>query len=319
MEKYKKILRWVLAACCLGYVVWFFVKNTDQLRLLSEIRPVKIVAMGLFFLIGQMLTSYRFKQVLQKSSGRKLPTFKWFKLFILGRFLNLTIPQSGNVYRGVVLKKTYSISYTDYIASFVSFSWMYFCLSLLLAMAVVMITEPSFLIAGYRAVNLLGVLCAIALGGPVLVHFVLPSWKSSVRYIGWLQNKCSEVLRISVQNMADVGYISRFIFLSLLIYFNNMALFYVAFSTFGANVSLSALALFLVVFSLSNRIIITPGNLGLREIAFMIAAKQMNLEMAQAILASAAIRVISTIVLVSMGMVFGGINVLRHRDDNSTD
>lgn len=317
MGRYKRILQWVLAVCCLGYLVRFFVKNTEELKVLGNVRPSTIAAMGLFFLIGQLLTSFRFQVVLEKSSGKKLPYWKWFKIFILGRFLNLLFPQFGNLYRGVTLKKTYSITYTKYIASFFSFSWMYFCLNLILALSVVLITEPSFLIGRYKATHFLCILIATALGGPVLLHLVLPARKSSVRYIAWVQEKSSEVLRVSVQNMADAPYMAKFISLSIIIYFNNLVLFYLAFSTFGASVSLSPLVLFLVLFALSNRIILTPGNLGIREIAFGKVSSQMNIGMAEGILVSAVIRLIATIIIASLGIIFGGLDILRSRNSES--
>lgn len=312
-RKFKKPLQWFLAACCVVYIVSFFVKHPDDLKVLKEISPDRVILLIAVYMTGQLLTSYRFLLVIRKSSSQKLSFSKWFKLFILGRFLNQVVPQAGNLYRSVVLKKEHSITYTQYIASFFAFSWMHICSNLIFGLIVILVIQPDFQIGSIKAVHLIMILIVLGIGIPIVLRYLLPPQESNKSFFSWTREKVSEVLNISVQNLTNFSYMTRFTVLGLLLYCNTIALFYLSFSMFGADVSLSAIALFLVLMTLSNRVIITPGNFGMRELAFGVAADLMNIGMDKGILVSTLIRIVGLLIIITLGTIFGGVDILRNR------
>lgn len=317
LAKYKKIVQWVLTLLCAGYIVSYFMRNADDLKVLGNVRPATIGAMAAVYLVGQFLSCYRLRLVLETCSGEKLPFVKWFKVFILGQFLNNVVPQAGNVYRSMTLKRDHSISYTNYIAGFFCFTWMHICMNLIFALIIVSITAPDFTIGTYKALHLLIGLIVCGVSGPIVLRFVLPAGRTSTSAFSWTRNRFAEVLHISVRNLTDIPYMTKFLISGVLVYANAMFLFYLSFSAFDADVSFAPLALFMVVLTLSNRIIITPGNIGMREIAFGIASEQMNIGMAEGILVSALIRVVGLIFITCLGMIFGGIDLLRNKADKT--
>jgi len=179
LAKYKKIVQWALAFLCVGYIVSYFMRNADDLKVLGNVRPATIGALAVVYLVGQLLSCYRLRLVLETCSGEKLPFVKWFRVFILGRFLSMIIPQAGNVYQSMTLKKNHSISYTKYIASLICFTWMDVCMNLIFALIIVSITAPDFTIGTYKALHLLVGLIVCGVSGPIVLRFVLPAGRSS--------------------------------------------------------------------------------------------------------------------------------------------
>ncbi len=111
----------------------------------------------------------------------------------------------------------------------------------------------------------------------------------------------------------------KFFLSGVLLFANSMAQYYFSFYAFGIKAGMAPLALFLVVIILSNRVVLTPGNLGLRELAFGIASDQMSIGMTQGILVSAIIRVIGIFFTAILGIIFGGITLLKTKPVDSGD
>lgn len=317
MNRYKKILRWVLAACCLAYIIWFFAKNTEKLRLVLNLHPLILVGLACLFVLGHSLYSYRFKIVLEKCSGGSIPFWPWFKMVMLGRFLSTFAPQAGNIYRGVCLKKNYQVSYTRYASSFFSFTWMDTCINMIYTVAIVLVVKPDLRIANFKALDFLVPLTTAIAVTPILLVFVFRLIKFRSRFLSWLHAKLSEMLTVSVSNLRDGVYMLKLVLTGIIAFINSIAMFYLCFLSLDMPASLPTLALFYVILRLSNHVIITPGNLGIRELAYGILSEQMYIGQAEGILISAIIRVLSICVIISLGTLFGGIDLLRRRKDYS--
>jgi hypothetical protein len=124
LNKLKKILRLVVVLICIIYLVRFFYKNSDTLNLAFNLNIATIISIIALQFLYYPLLAILLKTILEKCSGRKLPFWGWFKIFILSTFLNFVLSQVGNVYRAVQLKSEYNVSYTRYVSSFLSFAWM---------------------------------------------------------------------------------------------------------------------------------------------------------------------------------------------------
>ena len=59
-----------------------------------------------FYLIYLVIVSYRTLLILNELNNKDLKYTDWFKLNIKGRFINKLVPQGGNIYKGVILKKS---------------------------------------------------------------------------------------------------------------------------------------------------------------------------------------------------------------------
>jgi uncharacterized membrane protein YbhN (UPF0104 family) len=313
--KYKRIIRWIVMSGCLAYIVWFFAENRQELAQIARINPVYLGLMGVLFLTAHLIYSFRSRIILTKCSGIRLALWPWFRLAVLGRFLSTFIPQAGNIYISIRLKREYKIPYTHYAGSFFSFVWLDTCLNMVYAVLVVLLVRPDLMLGNLRALPVLIVIAiGIAAGPPLLV---LISRKISFvnRRLVWLHAKLSEMLRLAVISIGDARYTLKVIGTGLLAFTNSLLLLYLSFRSLGMEVNMPALALFYVLLKISTEILITPGNIGPREIAYGILSELMGIGMAQGIAVSVIIRVLGTGTVMILGSCFGGIDLLRHKED----
>lgn len=313
----KNLIRFVITISCIVYIITFFLQNKKDFKIILSASPGYLIAMTALFVTGHIIYSFRFKIVLEKCSNSPLPFWSWFKIFILGRFLGTFASQTGNIYKSISLKKNFAVSYTRYASSLFSFAWLDTCFNLLYAMAIVLMVKADLRIANFKALNLLLLLIAVIATAPLLLEFGFRQLNFRNRYLSWLHEKLSEMLKVSVSSLSDPTYIFKIVLTGIIALINAVALFYLCFKSLAINVTLPSLALFYVVLKLSAQIIITPGNLGVRELAFGILSDQMNIGMAQGLIVSAIIRILGTSVIIALGTFFGGINLLHHRKDYS--
>jgi uncharacterized protein (TIRG00374 family) len=261
-----------------------------------------------------LLYSWRFQFILQKCGSRKIAFWQWFKILIIGNFLNLVFSQLGNVYRSVKLKKEHDISYTSYITTLASLAWMDTWMNLILAIVIILSIKPDLKIGSFSAFFLLIIICAVIIILPVMVSFFLRFIRFKNRYLDWTKSKLSQVLTTTLDNIKDVSFLLKIILLGIVIFILTVSSYYVLFAGFDMRLTLPVLAVFCTLLSLSTFFVITPGNIGIQEIAFGFISQQLGIGMAQGILVSIVGRIISTALTILLGVLFGGMNVIKYRN-----
>ncbi len=317
-HRWAQAARWGLMAVCLSYLAWFFMRNRDTLEVAFSLRPGLLAGILLLQLVYYGLQGWRFRIVMEKCSGVRLPMWPWLRLFILGRFLNIMLSQAGNVYRSVRLKRDFGVSYTRYIGGFASMLWLDTCMNLLVAVAVILLFEPGFRIGTVRAWSAIAVLAVMVIVAPLAAERLLRGLHFRRARLDWVHGRLSEVLRITVANLHDPVYLLKIFGLGLLVFARTVWLFDLYFRAFGVEVPLPALAVFYTLFKLSFFVMLTPGNLGVQEIAWGFLSEQMGLGMARGVLMSAFIRVVGLVVIGVLGLACGGWDLLRRRDQLTT-
>jgi uncharacterized protein (TIRG00374 family) len=255
--------------------------------------------------------------VLEKYSGRPLPFYPWFRIYTLAQFFNMIFPQMGNIYRAVSLKKNHSISYTEYITGFASFAWMDLCINMMIALAVILFNNPHFKIGRLGAWQTLLVILIGIIIAPVLAEALLNKIRFENVYLGWIRSKLLETLTATVKSVGDKVYLLKIILLGLVGFIQTVLAYYVLFLSLNTPLSLSALAVFYSLLKLGTFVSITPGNIGVQEVAFGFLSEQMNFGMAQGVLVSVFGRILHTSLIAMLGILFGGIDLLKHRKDYS--
>jgi uncharacterized protein (TIRG00374 family) len=268
-----------------------------------------------------IINSVRIKIVIEKCARLKLPVFGWFRIFMLGRFLNTVIPQMGNIYRCVVLKQDHNLSYTSYISSFASFAWVDTALNLIFALITILAAGSTIRMAGLPAWQVVSALIGLVIAGPIVAEFIFGLIKVKNKSLAWIHSKLSTVLTTSVNTLRDGIYLSSITITTIVSFIIAVAEFYVCFLGLGLSVDLTTLILFFAILKICDVIVITPGNLGVREIAFGLITQQTGLGMTEGILVSVVMRILSTLLVFALGIFFGGIGILRKRQDyiNRTD
>ncbi len=312
-----KPLRWVLAVVIVSYVVYYLVMHRQQLASLKQLTPMTLLLLMLLNLLNTYVYGIRLRMVVHKKSGVVIPLWPWLKFFLVSRFLGLYAGQAGNLYRATVLKTRYKVSITKYISSFVFITWLDTTLALVFAMGVVAVLSPSMTLFGINAIILLFGLLLILAVLPLVVENGLRRLHFSGKFISWLHRRLSEMTGIVVASLKDRHFMVNICAIESLSFISSALGIYVCFQGLGITINVPQAALLFVIMKLCNRLIITPGNVGVREFAYGLISEQLNIGLAQGILVSVIGRVITLLMTTALGMMCGGYETVKQiRKDN---
>jgi uncharacterized protein (TIRG00374 family) len=317
-SKYLKTLRWILTAVCVVWVVWYFYRNRQDLGLFFSLRPAVVLLLLVLFTLHLWLYSLQFYFVLRRCAERPLPFVTFFKTIILGRFLSSIAPQAGAVFRAVYLKHKFGITYTRYLGGFFGFLWLDAAMNILLSAAVFGGFAPGFHIGSFSIWWVLAAMTA-AWFIPIGLDALLGRLSFKAHWPGRLHGHLSEMLHAVVRSVSDRTLLIRIICLNVLNFANNILIFHLCLSG-SKDVAIPVLAVFFILLKITSYLVITPGNLGVREIAYAFLGRQMGLGAAEGMVLSVFYRLFGMIVVTLFGIYFGGLNLLgdkEHLDDSA--
>ena len=293
----------------LGLLLWFVARDADALGALRDISPAAIIVILVLQALYLIPESYRQQVVVESAGKTRLPVVGWFRIFVVGRFLNSLIPQSGNVYRALRLKTDYGIGYVDFVGSMVLFLVMSISLNLGLASLLITI-DPSE--AGNDPVATPWVLLALAVtvvAVPLLLWWVLERfempdtrWFAPFRILRDLMSSAIGALR-------EPGLIYRFVAAWVVTLAVVVALYGIVLSTVGASIGIGEIIALYALVQATSFVVITPGNLGIQELGFTGLAALFGVPLAQGAAAAAIIRASGWIALAIPALILGGQDV----------
>ncbi len=309
MPKYRKTLQWVLAVFCVLWVGWHFYHNRQDLALFGSLSwPILLILLGLFTL-HLWLYSLGLYYVIIRCAGTKIPFIDFFKTIIIGRFLSSIAPQAGGVWRAIHLKHKFGISYTRYIGGFLCFLWLDAAMNIVLSAAIFAVFAPTFTISSISIWLFLGIL-GIAWFIPLFLEILLKKITLRSGWLGRLHEHLSAMISTAVQGIQNYPMLIRVIVLNTTNFANNILIFYLCLSGSQGSITIPAMAVFFILLKLSSYIIITPGNVGIREIAYGVLAEQLGLGTGSGIVLSVFYRIFGMIIVSLFGIYFGGLTLL---------
>jgi uncharacterized membrane protein YbhN (UPF0104 family) len=279
------ILRWLLALFLMGLAIRLLKADPEPLERLLSTRPDVLAGLAVLVIVNQFLMSWRLSFAVEQCGGRGVTGLTWFRLTSVGQFLNLFVPQLGNVYRGIVLKRDHGVSYMAYASGIVAFVWM----DMVMGFAVALVVMP---IAAARLVGK-----GAGDGG----------------MFGRIGRRASTLLVTTVQVLESPLFVARFFCVSLLGTLGQIASLWLSFAAVGASVPVGPLIVFQVFIKLSNQVMITPGNLGLTELTYGILAGTSTFKLEQGIAAALIMRAVGMVMIIFLGLVSGGGSYLLNR------
>jgi uncharacterized membrane protein YbhN (UPF0104 family) len=301
--KYVKVLRWAVGLLCIIWVGGYFYNHREYLRLFTSLSvSVVVVLMGLAA-VHLLLYALQFYLVLRTCTRRFISFFVFFKTIILGRIFSNVAPQGGNVYRAVYFKYKLGISYTHYLSGFFCFLWIDAAMNIVLSAVIFGIFAPTFHVKQISIWWLLSLLTAMWFL-PIIFEVLFGRISFHSRGLVWLHGRTSKLLSITVESLSDIRMLCAVIAANTLNFANNALFFYLCFSSFGVSVTISMLMMFFILMKLTSYLILTPGNFGLREIAYAFLSQHMGLEAGQGIVLSMLHRLAVLIVVVLLAICF---------------
>jgi hypothetical protein len=238
----------------------------------------------------------------------------------MARFYNMFFAQTGNIYRGVEIKRRFGISYTDYVSASVSFGWMDICLDLIITGAIIILVRPDFKLGVFKAYQFVALLLFVIICLPILADLVLKRIPIKIPSLLWIKTKLSEVLTATTTNIKDLPYLAKIVIWGLLVAAQTLIVYYILFIGFEIKLDIPSLMLFYAVLKLSSAVIITPGNIGIQEIAFGVLSTQIGSGMAQGILICAISRVLGSSIIIILAVIFSATGLIpKSKNIRGTD
>jgi uncharacterized protein (TIRG00374 family) len=309
-----RVPRWlsiVLVAATLGFVVWLVARDRPSLDAVGNIEPAALLLIMVLQILYLIPESYRQKIVIESSSDTRVGTIRWFRIFVVGRFLNTLVPQGGNVYRALRLKTDFGIAIADFGGGMAAFIIMSVVASLLVAVPFLAWQSPAPTIAGMPAWFVL-LLIAGALGSaPFLIGAAVRG-----RFAAWserstLLDTAGRVGSATMTALRDVRLMVRFIAVWAVTLVIVVALYRTVFAAVGWNLGIGEAIAIFALLQASSFIVLTPGNLGIQELGMAALVTLFGVPAAIGVIAAALIRVTGWFAVAVPAVVFGAGDIAR--------
>lgn len=286
----KGVLSWAVALGLLGYVVHTCASDREAMHSLSRFPPGWFLALVSLGALHNLVSSLRIFVVARHLGLRNMPFLNWFRIFVTSRTMNMLMGQLGNAYRAVSLKRIYGFPYSKMAGTYLIFSLLDALLNCLLMAVAVAIWNPPLRLG---VLPVLPVAAAMTGGLALLMPLVAVTGRAIARRTGGASGFGARLTRSAADILASftdlklVAVVSGIGFLTFLL---NMGMVYVAFAGIGKSLDMPSLVIFVGILRFSYIIVITPGNLGIREMAYGFLSTAMGIEMSQGMVASALLR-----------------------------
>lgn len=303
-------LRWILALAALAFVAHALASEPEPILRILATGPEVLLGLCVLVVFNQVLIALRFKLAMEHSGAHGIGLSVWFRLTSVGQMLNLFVPQLGNLYRGVTLKREHGISYLMYAGGLVSFIWLDVMMGLAIAFGVILVVDPGLHFADVSALLVLGVGGGLICLGPIVGSVVLRRLPMPTGAWGKLQQRLADLLYTTSGAVRSPALMARFFLLNVFVTAGQTATLWLAFHSVGAEPGLSGLVLFQVVLKLSSQVVVTPGNLGITELLFGALAHGSEQTLQQGLAVSLLLRAVGSAVVVVLGLLTGGVAAL---------
>jgi uncharacterized membrane protein YbhN (UPF0104 family) len=311
-RRFQTPLRWLVAVVFFALCARVLLRNPEPLLRLGALRPEVLATLAVLAVLNNLFLSWRLALAVTECGGPRVSGLAWFRLVVLGQFLNLMVPQLGNVYRGVVLKREHGVSYMSYASGLFSFVWLDTVLGFSICVVVLTVLRPSLELSGTPALPVLVGVVGALIAVPVLAARGLGAARVRHGVLGWVHERATRLLATATRSLGRPRFVGRFFLMSVLVTVEQMFALWLCFRAVGHAVDVPTAALFQVVVKLSNQVQITPGNLGLTELAWgALGAAAQGGGLEHGIAASLLFRASFTTVLIALGVLFGGVGLLR--------
>jgi len=317
-QRTKRVLPWVALAAAVLATAALVVVRREDLRTVTDLRPAYLLAFLALQGMYLVVQSVRFHVVLVRFAERPVALWPWTRLFVLGRFLNLFVPQAGNVYRAVELRRRFEMPIQSFLVAFVNAPWLAMILNFLFGAAAVGLLAPGATLAGWPLwVVLVAATVATSLA-PIVALAMLPLFPERLRWAAWLRARLGEMVRVTLTSVQEPRYLAIVAWWTLLAFVQASAMLWVGFVALGVPAGVAEAIAFYVLLQLATYVQVVPGNLGLQELAFAGLSAGFGASVADGVLVSTVVRVTGVIALVAAALPMGGLEAVRATRNDPT-
>jgi hypothetical protein len=297
-----KGIKWTLLGASLIAIIYALAHERETLRQALLISPSRLALIIALLVVYFLIYSYRFVILIEKHCDCRIGLLPWLRMLIVVRFMNNTVPQMGTVYRGVHLKKDFGVSYTDYISANLFFILTDTIFNFAIAAVLLLVTGNTLSFGGIHASLWLSMGFIALLALPYLVSYILSHVRAAQQKPSKIIKGLSEVAREITVSVRDIRYMLLSNILALASFVTMAWVFHLLLQAVEVDLPFGTLAVFYALYRLTFHVNITPGNIGIRELAYGLLCAQADVGMSKGILVSAELRILSTVVLLVLGV-----------------
>jgi uncharacterized membrane protein YbhN (UPF0104 family) len=140
---------------------------------------------------------------------------------------------------------------------------------------------------------------------------MLPLFPERFRWAAWARARLAEMVSVTLQSVREPGYLARVSWWTLVAFVQASAMMWIGFVALGIPVGIAEAIAFYVLLQLATYVQVTPGNLGLQELAFAALSAGFGATVADGVLVSTVVRVTGVIALLVTALPVGGLEALR--------
>ncbi len=282
------------AAVVLATVI--LVRDRSALDAISGLAPTALASIAVLHIANGFVEAMRYHSVLPDKQRQTLGRPEWLRIFVVGRIMNMVVPQSGTAYRAAQLKASHGLSVASFLGGVVVATWVGNAVASVFAALIIGL-------AGHRlaAVGLLGLALAI-LGGlwwsaRLLERNVRPSWMPDrLEAIG---RRLGESL---LELRAQPARARHLILLTLVAQATALAAAVLVMRALGVPEPIVAGSVVFVALTVSTVVSLSPGGLGIAELAGAVSVMSVSLNAGLGVAAALVIRVSGTVALIVLAL-----------------
>ena len=306
-----RAVKGVLLGGSLLAVLYALAHERETLQQALLMSPSRLALITALLIIYFLIYSYRFVILIEKHCNCRIGLLPWLRMLIVVRFMNNTVPQMGTIYRGVHLKRDFGVSYTDYISANLFFILTDTMFNFAIAAILLFATGNTLSFVGIHASVWLSAAFLGLVTLPYLISYALSHFSSMQRSPGKIVKGLSEVAREITASVRDVRYMMYSNILAIASFMTMAWVFHVLLQAVEVDLPFATLAVFYALYRLTFHVSITPGNIGIRELAYGLLCAQADVGMSKGILVSAELRILTMVVLLILGLLFAWRDLLK--------
>lgn len=304
-NKFWQITRYIIAAflaCSISYYLfdnWVNIKALVRVRLIYALFLMPVMSLSFVFLSANLF-------VLLKHRHPELKWASWFKYHIIKRFMNMHLPQSGNIYEAIKTKERFGVNLYNFTSSLGAVNLFAACFNCLISIIFLVILGAITNSYSQTLILSLAFILLLLVTIPLFLEIIfihLGKFAFSEGIINILEKAHAIVINMK-KDLLRQEIIFRLILWNTFFFINSAFTIYLGFRALDLHVSLNSLIPFVILNTIVGLVTILPSNIGLIEYSYGVVGTYINLPLGVGILLSIFFRLMAYIVFMAIFIVF---------------
>ena len=312
-----RVARTMVGILAVSGVAALLVRDRSSLEVLRDTSLTICALVVVIMSVNTLMFAARVRLVLDHVGRLTIERVWWVRIFVNSFALNLSVPQSGAVYRAVELRSIYGMPVTTYLRSYYVLIWLAYILVLSTGAVVMYAQETAPAVGGWDIRSTLLATLGGVLLGPLLTRSLARRLNPKSSVLRRLAEEVADSVTAAIDAVRDGGFARRFATLSAATIATDLAIVVLTAHALGLEIDLAWSVVLYVTLQLFNLLHVTPGNLGVQELVFGVLTRQAGLGVGDGLVLSMLLRLLRTasLALLFLGANVAGMSRSRRSDD----